>query len=41
MSIQLMVNALRLGNTGEEILNILDAITSEDNNETETETLSF
>jgi len=36
-----MVNALRLGNTGEEILNILDAITSEDNNETETETLSF
>lgn len=30
MSVELMVNTLRLGNTGREILHILDAVASND-----------
>jgi hypothetical protein len=34
MSTSLMINALRLGNTGREILNILDALVSDDKSTT-------
>jgi hypothetical protein len=34
MSTSLMINALRLGNTGHEILNILDALVSDDKSTT-------
>ncbi len=34
MSVELMINALRLGNTGREILNILDALLSDEQSTT-------
>ena len=34
MAVELMINALRLGNTGREILNILDALVSDDKSTT-------
>jgi hypothetical protein len=35
MSVELMINALRLGNTGREILNILDALSSDEDASTD------
>ena len=35
MSVELMINALRLGNTGREILNILDALVSDEDASTD------
>ena len=34
MAVELMINALRLGNTGHEILNILDALTFDEQSTT-------